>query len=76
MEIKHSCSDISKKVEEEEAALPGFRFYPTDGELLEFYLRRKVEGKPLQIDQTIKHIDIYKYDPWDLPSKPASLIRT
>ncbi|KAJ3674475.1 hypothetical protein LUZ60_005091 [Juncus effusus] len=51
---------------EEEVVLPGFRFHPTDEELVGFYLRRKIEKKPLSIE-IIKQIDIYKYDPWDLP---------
>lgn len=54
--------------DEDDAPLPGFRFHPTDEELVDFYLRRKVEKKPLSIE-LIKHIDIYKYDPWDLPSR-------
>ncbi|KAI3686111.1 hypothetical protein L1987_79783 [Smallanthus sonchifolius] len=52
--------------EDEDKPLPGFRFHPTDEELVGFYLRRKVDKKPLHID-LIKQIDIYKYDPWDLP---------
>uniref|UniRef100_A0A1D1YCX8 NAC domain-containing protein 42 n=1 Tax=Anthurium amnicola TaxID=1678845 RepID=A0A1D1YCX8_9ARAE len=52
--------------EEEEVTLPGFRFHPTDEELVGFYLRRKVEKKSLSIE-IIKQVDIYKYDPWDLP---------
>ncbi|KAJ0258413.1 Transcription factor JUNGBRUNNEN 1 [Hirschfeldia incana] len=52
--------------EEDEATLPGFRFHPTDEELLEYYLRRKVENKPIKLE-LIKQVDIYKYDPWDLP---------
>jgi hypothetical protein len=54
--------------EEEEDVLPGFRFHPTDEELVTFYLRRKVAGKRLSIE-IIKDFDIYKHDPWDLPSK-------
>nr|ALC79070.1 NAC transcription factors 93 [Manihot esculenta] len=57
--------------EEEEVALPGFRFHPTDEELVGFYLRRKVDKKPLSIE-LIKQVDIYKCDPWDLP-KPSSV---
>ena len=53
---------------EEVHSLPGYRFHPTDEELVGFYLRRKVEKKPLRIE-IIKQVDIYKYDPWDLPSK-------
>ena len=58
--------------EDEEVLLPGFRFHPTDEELLGFYLRRKVESKPNTIE-LIKHIDICKYDPWDLPSLLSTL---
>lgn len=64
--LHNSDDDDDKK--EEEVVLPGFRFHPTDEELVGFYLRRKVEKKPLRIE-LIKQIDIYKYDPWDLPSK-------
>ncbi|RWW86564.1 hypothetical protein BHE74_00004653 [Ensete ventricosum] len=62
-------------IEEEEGkdvVLPGFRFHPTDEELIGFYLRRKVANKAFSID-IIKEIDIYKHDPWDLPSKLDSL---
>lgn len=53
----------------EEMILPGFRFHPTDEELVLFYLKRKVQQRPLSIE-LIRQLDIYKYDPWDLPSKP------
>jgi hypothetical protein len=66
---KMSSSDIDHN-EDEEVMLPGFRFHPTDEELVGFYLRRKVEKKPLRFE-LIKQIDIYKYDPWDLPSKTS-----
>lgn len=55
----------------DEMMLPGFRFHPTDEELVGFYLRRKVQQRPLSIE-LIKQLDIYKYDPWDLP-KMASI---
>jgi len=66
MNAKVQGSDDTKKGEE--VVLPGFRFHPTDEELVGFYLQRKVEKKPLKIE-LIKQVDIYKYDPWDLPSK-------
>lgn len=47
---------------------PGFRFYPTDEELLVQYLCRKVAGHHFSL-QVIGDIDLYKFDPWDLPSK-------
>ncbi|XP_010474233.1 PREDICTED: protein FEZ-like [Camelina sativa] len=50
----------------EDVLMPGFRFHPTDEELVSFYLKRKVEDRPLSI-KLITQLDIYKYDPWDLP---------
>ncbi|KAL4574214.1 hypothetical protein LXL04_021040 [Taraxacum kok-saghyz] len=50
----------------EEIMLPGFRFHPTDEELVGFYLKRKIQQRPLSIE-LIKQLDIYKHDPWDLP---------
>lgn len=50
------------------ALAPGFRFHPTDEELVRYYLRRKICKKPLQVE-AISEIDIYKVEPWDLPGK-------
>ncbi|XP_020254350.1 uncharacterized protein LOC109831439, partial [Asparagus officinalis] len=47
---------------------PGFRFHPTDEELVSYYLKRKVAGLPLHVD-AIGEIDLYKWDPWDLPPR-------
>ncbi|GAB4834714.1 hypothetical protein Ancab_032977 [Ancistrocladus abbreviatus] len=47
---------------------PGFRFHPTDEELVGYYLKRKVEGLEIELD-IIPVIDFYKYDPWELPDK-------
>ncbi|KAL8141787.1 hypothetical protein V2J09_014819 [Rumex salicifolius] len=47
---------------------PGFRFHPTDEELVDYYLKRKVEGKKIELE-VIPVIDFYKYDPWELPDK-------
>jgi len=44
---------------------PGFRFHPTDEELVSYYLKRKVLGKPVRFD-AIGEVDIYKHEPWDL----------
>lgn len=45
---------------------PGFRFHPTDEELLGYYLKRKVEGLEIELE-VIPVIDLYKFDPWELP---------
>ncbi|CAI0393160.1 unnamed protein product [Linum tenue] len=45
---------------------PGFRFHPTDDELVMHYLCRKCASQPISVP-IIAEIDLYKYDPWDLP---------
>lgn len=47
---------------------PGFRFHPTDEELVVHYLKRKVQSTPLPVS-IIAEIDLYKFDPWELPAK-------
>lgn len=59
--------DEDEDDDDDDVVLPGFRFHPTDEELVGFYLRRKIEKKTIGLE-IIKQIDIYKYDPWDLPS--------
>ncbi|KAJ6422661.1 hypothetical protein OIU84_027595 [Salix udensis] len=49
---------------------PGFRFHPTDEELILHYLRKKVASTPFPVS-IIADVDIYKFDPWDLPGKAA-----
>nr|XP_043632003.1 NAC domain containing protein 52-like [Erigeron canadensis] len=44
---------------------PGFRFHPTDEELVRYYLRRKVCGLPFRI-KAVSEIDVYKSEPWQL----------
>jgi hypothetical protein len=48
---------------------PGFRFHPTDEELVLHYLCRKAEAQVFAIP-VIAEIDLYKFDPWDLPGTP------
>ncbi|XP_020591672.1 NAC domain-containing protein 83-like [Phalaenopsis equestris] len=45
---------------------PGFRFHPTDEELVLQYLKRKAFSFPLPA-AIIPEVDLPKYDPWDLP---------
>ncbi|KAJ8439107.1 hypothetical protein Cgig2_027033 [Carnegiea gigantea] len=45
---------------------PGFRFHPTDQELVLDYLTRKVMASPLPAS-VIPDFDVCKSDPWDLP---------
>ncbi|CAN0853210.1 NAC domain-containing protein 10 [Linum grandiflorum] len=59
---------------------PGFRFHPTDQELLIYYLKQKISSSPsssspaMSVDNCsdqvslIADINIYKFNPWDLPN--------
>ncbi|XP_065012434.1 NAC domain-containing protein 2-like [Musa acuminata AAA Group] len=47
---------------------PGFRFHPTDEELILHYLRNRAAAVPCPVS-IIAEVDIYKFDPWDLPAK-------
>ncbi|XP_047256859.1 NAC domain-containing protein 82 [Capsicum annuum] len=47
---------------------PGFRFHPTDVELIMYYLKRKIMGKKL-LFEGITELNIYRVSPWDLPGK-------
>ncbi|KAJ8505375.1 hypothetical protein OPV22_006261 [Ensete ventricosum] len=47
---------------------PGFRFHPTDEELVGYYLKRKIDGLKIELE-VIPVIDLCKFDPWELPDK-------
>lgn len=56
--LKMSCPDLKLP--------PGFRFHPTDEELVMHYLCRKCASMPISVP-IIAEIDLYKFDPWQLP---------
>ncbi|KAL0357257.1 UNVERIFIED_CONTAM: NAC domain-containing protein 35 [Sesamum calycinum] len=45
---------------ENDMVMPGFRFHPTEEELVEFYLRRK---KVQALSMSSSFLDLYRYDP-------------
>ncbi|XP_021864349.1 NAC domain-containing protein 17 isoform X2 [Spinacia oleracea] len=45
---------------------PGFRFHPTDEELILYYLKRKISRRRLKLD-IIAEVDVYKCEPEELP---------
>lgn len=45
----------------------GFRFYPTEEELVSFYLHNKLNQTRPEIDRVIPLVDVYDYNPSDLP---------
>lgn len=47
----------------------GFRFRPTDQELVNYYLRNKLLGNEEFVNNVIAEVDVFKFKPWDLPGK-------
>ncbi|XP_021760993.1 NAC domain-containing protein 76-like [Chenopodium quinoa] len=47
---------------------PGFRFHPTDEELLYYYLKKKVSYEAIDLD-VIREVDLNKLEPWDLKDR-------
>ncbi|XP_028787016.1 NAC domain-containing protein 100 [Neltuma alba] len=54
----------------EESLPPGFRFHPTDEELITYYLTRKVCDTGFT-SKAIAVVDLNKNEPWDLPGKAS-----
>ncbi|XP_058088601.1 NAC domain-containing protein 90-like [Magnolia sinica] len=52
---------------------PGYRFYPTEAELVGFYLRNKLENKREDLDRVIPVVNIFTLDPCQLPSISGEL---
>ncbi|CAA6660645.1 unnamed protein product [Spirodela intermedia] len=46
---------------------PGLRFYPTEVELVTFYLRNKLADRSPEIDRFIPAVDVYSFHPMELP---------
>ncbi|KAL4284987.1 hypothetical protein GQ457_16G025800 [Hibiscus cannabinus] len=47
---------------------PGFRFHPTEEELLHYYLRKKLALEKIDLD-VIPEVDLNKLEPWDIQEK-------
>lgn len=52
-------------MELESCVPPGFRFHPTEEELVGYYLMRKINSLKIDLDVIID-IDLYKMEPWDI----------
>ncbi|XP_039068500.1 NAC domain-containing protein 6-like [Hibiscus syriacus] len=61
MSSESSMDDNASKIE-----LPGFRFHPTEEELLQFYLKNMIYDTKVN-NYVIGFLNIYGHDPWDLP---------
>ena len=51
----------------------GLRFHPTDAELVDHYLRMKLNGET-EASFLIPEPNIYKFEPWDLFSKYSGMV--
>ncbi|KAK9743310.1 hypothetical protein RND81_03G231200 [Saponaria officinalis] len=47
---------------------PGFRFHPTEEELVGYYLKRKIDSLNFELD-VIVDLDLYRMEPWDMQDK-------
>ncbi|KZV17376.1 NAC domain-containing protein 89-like [Dorcoceras hygrometricum] len=57
--------DIS--IGEASAMFPGFKFSPSDEELIQYYLKKKIQGFEDGLE-VIPELDICRHEPWDLPA--------
>ncbi|XP_022719841.1 protein BEARSKIN2 [Durio zibethinus] len=47
---------------------PGFRFHPTDEELLHYYLKKKLSFEKFDME-VIREVDLNKMEPWELQER-------
>ncbi|XP_021900478.1 NAC domain-containing protein 43-like [Carica papaya] len=60
--------DVNLSVNGHSKVPPGFRFHPTEEELLHYYLRKKVAYEKIDLD-VIREVDLNKLEPWDIQDK-------
>ncbi|KAG8057260.1 hypothetical protein GUJ93_ZPchr0002g22935 [Zizania palustris] len=66
--MEGSGGGTSAPPKKEESLPPGFRFHPTDEELITYYLRHKIADGSFTA-RAIAEVDLNKCEPWDLPEK-------
>lgn len=57
--------EMSISVNGQSQVPPGFRFHPTEEELLQYYLKKKVANEKIDLD-VIQEVDLNKLEPWDI----------
>lgn len=71
-EVLCELSDHEKK--NEQGLPPGFRFHPTDEELITFYLASKVFKNTFFNNVKFAEVDLNRCEPWELPGIYISII--
>lgn len=67
--------ELSREDINEQGLPPGFRFHPTDEELITFYLASKVfNGSFCGVE--IAEVDLNRCEPWELPGMSILHIQT
>ncbi|XP_019092242.1 PREDICTED: NAC domain-containing protein 72-like [Camelina sativa] len=64
------CLKLEDNKKMEDNLPPGFRFHPTDEELITHYLVRKVSDTGFT-GKAVVDVDLNKCEPWDLPAKAS-----
>lgn len=63
--------DMNLSINGQSQIPPGFRFHPTEEELLHYYLRKKMSHKKIDLD-VIREVDLNKLEPWDIQGTTAT----
>ncbi|URE41131.1 No apical meristem (NAM) protein [Musa troglodytarum] len=64
---KSSRAPVDRRRDDDEHRPPGHQFYPTEEELIGFYLRNKLDNRREDMERVIPVADVYRCDPWQLP---------
>ncbi|KAG6436016.1 hypothetical protein SASPL_100897 [Salvia splendens] len=59
---------MKKMMDMESCVPPGFRFHPTEEELVGYYLKRKMDDLKIDLNVIIE-VDLYKIEPWDIQDR-------
>ncbi|XP_022727922.1 NAC domain-containing protein 17-like isoform X2 [Durio zibethinus] len=73
MTVTTTAATIDSCFGDDQAWPPGFRFHPSDEELVLYYLKRKICKRKLKLD-IIRETDVYKWNPEELPAQ--SILKT
>lgn len=65
--LEEILCELERNHESDGLLPPGFRFHPTDEELITFYLASKVFDSTFSSTIHIVEVDLNRIEPWELP---------